>query len=269
MSRLLHVGGPDPCPETPELDQGAARVPASWESVSREVRQEGALGTEEPDARGERSATPGVPLPVVTVHADVPGNAWVATFHENPAIFRLFATDTIPTPFTLHASGREVREEVQRLHPHARVRLIDRDGTLFDPDPPEGDSGGAQLQVLRQSGLTLYRIRDTALTLSLHHEDAPPSVCIGIGFGDDATYGGCDAHDAEALAGAIERGEDLTLHATASGQVRARVTWAGGGLTVAAYHYTATQTLPDPRARAAVGEALRRIADRGRGTDEA
>lgn len=111
----------------------------------------------------------GEPLrPVITVQAHLPGHVWVATFHGNQNLIRLFGTDTIPLPFTLHASGQAVREHVERLYPHAQVRLIDRDGTLLAPetDPPERDRSAAR------HALPWYRVPGTSLTVSLHVEDA-------------------------------------------------------------------------------------------------
>lgn len=85
------------------------------------------------------------PRPVITVQAHLPGHAWVATFHGNQDLIRLFGMDTVPLSFTLHASGQDVRKHVERLHPHAQVRLIDRDGTLLTPgtDPPGRDRSAA------------------------------------------------------------------------------------------------------------------------------
>lgn len=157
------------------------------------------------------------PRPVITVQAHLPGHAWIATFHGNQDIIRLFGTGTVP--FTLHASGPEVREHVERLHPHAQVRLIDRNGTLFDPgkDPPARDRSAAH------HALPWYRVPGTSVTVSLHLEDTPPSLCLGLGFDDNAVYGGCDAHDAGILADAIERRQPLTLRATASDRAQAQV----------------------------------------------
>lgn len=196
------------------------------------------------------------PRPVITVQPHLPGHAWVATFHGNQDLIRLFGTDTVPLPFTLLASGQEVRTHVERLHPHAQVRLIDRDGTLLGPetDPPGRDHSAAR------HALPWSRVPGTSLTVSLHLEDTPPSLCLGLGFDDNAVYGGCDAHDAGLLADAIERRQSLTLRATASGRAQAQVRWAPDVLTVAAHDHAATRAFPDPRTGAALCAVLRLIA---------
>lgn len=205
------------------------------------------------------------PRPVITVQAHLPGHAWVATFHGNRDIIRLFGTDTVPLPFTLHASGQDVRKHVERLYPHAQVRLIDRDGTLLGQgtDPPGRDRSAAH------HALPWYRVPGTSLSVSLYLEDTPPSLCLGLGLGDETLYGGCDAHDAGLLADAIERRRDLTLHATGSGRAQAQVRWVPDTLTVAAHDHAATRAFPDPRARAALCAVLRLVAQHLRHSEDA
>lgn len=198
------------------------------------------------------------PPPLITVHADITRNVWVTTFHGNQALIRTLGSDTLPTHFPLHLDGYVAREEVQRLHPHARVRLIDRDGTLFDPGMNMASPGRTQSPA--RTATPWYRVPGTPLTLTLHQEDTPPSLCLGLGFDDSAMYGGCDAHDAGLLADAIERRQPLTLHASASSRAQAQVRWAPDTLTVAAYGSAATRAFPDPRARAALCAVLRLIA---------
>lgn len=70
----------------------------------------------------------------ITVHADLAGNIWVATFHDDQEVKDLLGTDTLPTPFTLLEDGEVVRREVERNNPGARVRLVRRDGTVDDPE---------------------------------------------------------------------------------------------------------------------------------------
>lgn len=74
---------------------------------------------------------------LITIHPDLGRNAWMATFHEDKRVQDLFGTDTLITPFTLLAEGEEARREVERRNPHARVRLIRRDGTVYDPETSE------------------------------------------------------------------------------------------------------------------------------------
>jgi len=71
---------------------------------------------------------------VITVHADLSRNAWVATFHGDAQMQDLLGTDTIMTPYTLVADGEEARRVVERLNPQTRVRLVKRDGSLYDPE---------------------------------------------------------------------------------------------------------------------------------------
>lgn len=72
--------------------------------------------------------------PIITVHADLSRNAWVATFHDDQDMKETIGTDTILTAFTLVVDGETARREVERLNPGARVRLVQRDGTLYDPE---------------------------------------------------------------------------------------------------------------------------------------
>lgn len=119
---------------------------------------------------------PEPPQPLITVHADTTVGVWVATFHGNQELIRTLGSDTLPTRFPLHVSGQVAREEVQRLHPRAQIRLIDRDGTLFDSrtstEPPGRDHSPARLTAPRY----WYRVPGTPLTVSFHLEDMPPSL---------------------------------------------------------------------------------------------
>jgi len=81
----------------------------------------------------------------ITVHADLAGNIWVATFHDDQEVKDLLGTDTLPTPFTLLEDGEVVRREVERNNPGARVRLVRRDGTVDDPEN-EGDHPPQKLE---------------------------------------------------------------------------------------------------------------------------
>ncbi len=72
--------------------------------------------------------------PKITVHADIARNTWLATFHDDQEVQELFGTDTLPTSFTLLEEGEVVRREVERKNPSARVRLVHRNGTVYDPE---------------------------------------------------------------------------------------------------------------------------------------
>lgn len=207
---------------------------------------------------------PEAPRPLITVHADVLQNLWVATFHGNEALMLFLGSDTLPTRFPLRVRGQDVREEVQRLHPHARVRLIDRDGTLLDPgtnaDLPGRDRSPARPMALR------YHVPGTPLTVHLHPEALPPSLCIGLDSGDKTVYGGCYAHDAGVLAHAIRSGRALTL--SANGRVQAQVRWVPDTLTLATQEGATTLALTDARMRAAFCEVLRFVADQTRHSED-
>ena len=200
---------------------------------------------------------PEPPRPPITVHTDVLQDLCVVTFHRNEALIQFLGSDILPTRFPLRVRGQDVWEEVQRLNPHARGRLIDRDGTLLDPgtsvDSPGQDRSPTRFMALR------YYVPGTPLTVRLHREDILPRLCIGLDSGDKTVYGGCDVHDADILADAIERRRELTL--SASGRAQAQVKWVPNTLTLAIQEGATTLALPDSCMRATFCAVLRFVAD--------
>lgn len=93
--------------------------------------------------------------PKITIHADISRNTWLATFHDDQEVQELFGTDTLPTSFTLLEEGEVVRREIERKNPSDRVRLVHRNGTVYDPEdardhPPkvrEDQHGEGRLEV--------------------------------------------------------------------------------------------------------------------------
>ena len=51
------------------------------------------------------------------------GESWMATFHGDADVIRLFGTDTITTAFLARAEGAKVRREIQELNPDCEVIL--------------------------------------------------------------------------------------------------------------------------------------------------
>ena len=72
--------------------------------------------------------------PMITVHPDRKSNTWLATFHDNSEVERLFGSDTLPTAYTLLTAGETVRRAVERKNPGFRVRLVELGGKLYDPE---------------------------------------------------------------------------------------------------------------------------------------
>lgn len=109
--------------------------------------------------------------PTITVHADLSRNAWVATFHHDQDMKETIGTDTILTAFTLAVDGETARREVERLNPHARVRLVRRDGTLYDPETAADHGQGRQ----NQQGGGGFEVPDSWLAVveEMRREGAP------------------------------------------------------------------------------------------------
>lgn len=65
-----------------------------------------------------------------------PGSrVWLVRFHDDPEVMRLFGgTDTVGSGYMLAAPAAEVWAAVRAKNPAARVRLVDRDGFLYDPE---------------------------------------------------------------------------------------------------------------------------------------
>lgn len=105
--------------------------------------------------------------PKITIHADISSNTWLATFHDAQEVKDLFGTDTIMTAFTLIEDGEVVRREVERKNPGHRVRLVQRDGTVYDPEdsrdhPPRGTEyqhGGGGFEVPESWTATVDELR--------------------------------------------------------------------------------------------------------------
>jgi hypothetical protein len=71
--------------------------------------------------------------PIITIFPGPDG--WLARFHDDPRIMELFdGTDTLPTSYTMLEPGERVRAKVQQLNPGHQVRLVHKDGSLYEPE---------------------------------------------------------------------------------------------------------------------------------------
>lgn len=75
------------------------------------------------------------------------------------------------------------------------------------------------------------------VTITPTNDDGHEALCIGIGEGDEAYYGGCERDDARRLAVAIHTRSSVTLEDSGSGPAKAGVSWDAerDTLTVRAY----------------------------------
>lgn len=59
----------------------------------------------------------------ITLHLDTTQNAWMANFHDDPAVIKAFGCTLVPTAFTSRARPQDVLHAIRQLNPTANVQL--------------------------------------------------------------------------------------------------------------------------------------------------